>query len=724
MSVIASLDIQQVSRTSMDPLELWGGVECTHNRVGENYFSQLDLSGHIRRLADLDLFADLGFTAMRYPVLWEKHAPTTGPIDWSWADERLARLRELGIRPIAGLVHHGSGPVYAPVESHAFAPGLAGFARKVAERFPWLDAYTPVNEPLTTARFCGLYRLWHPHGGEHRIFLRILVNECRATILAMAAVREINPAAILVQPDDLGRVYGTLQMVDEIDFQNHRRWLGWDLLCGKVTPEHALWGFLLAEGIAESELRWFGENACPPDIVGINHYPTSDRYLEHDTQRFPTLPLTRDAGKLHVDLEAVRVRSEPLGGFHERLLEAWKRYGRSLAITESHLGCTREEQMRWIAESWSSAERARQDGAEVVAVTAWSLLGSFNWNTLVTRDTGYYEPGVFDIRGGVPRPTALAPLLKSLAETGKPLHPLSKQVGWWQRPDRLLLARMAKGTSRCYNRRIPAERAAPLLIFGSGEILGQSFMEACRMRGLAFVAPASGELDLLNKPALKQYFLKFRPWAVVNAAGRSTERLQTSGDADVRFPLRLSIVCRDLGTALVCFSSAHVFSGGGCRPYLESTPTDPPDSFGKRQLAMENDVLGILPSALLVRSGPIFGSRETCSVLSRKLRSIRLGDPITIESDAILSPTFVPDLVTTTLDLLIDRASGIWHLANGGQTTWATLVRQVSQLIGWEIREITEVPSPRFEALGTEKGQILPLIDDAIMRYAALIKSA
>src|SRR5688572_22698329 len=91
--------------------ELWGGVECTVNRVGEQYLDQLERNGHAWRISDLDLFAELGVRALRYPVIWERTAPDeNGQANWSWADERLSRLRQLGITPIVGLVHHGSGP--------------------------------------------------------------------------------------------------------------------------------------------------------------------------------------------------------------------------------------------------------------------------------------------------------------------------------------------------------------------------------------------------------------------------------------------------------------------------------------------------------------------------------------------------------------------------------------------------------------------------------------
>src|SRR2546423_10739592 len=95
------------------PIELWGGVECTVNRVRNQYFNQLDRSGHWRREADLDHFAELGLRALRFPLLWETLAPVSPErIDWSVADESLAKVRALGIRPIVGLLHHGSGPRY------------------------------------------------------------------------------------------------------------------------------------------------------------------------------------------------------------------------------------------------------------------------------------------------------------------------------------------------------------------------------------------------------------------------------------------------------------------------------------------------------------------------------------------------------------------------------------------------------------------------------------
>src|ERR1700710_53889 len=97
----------------MQAMELWGGHECSVLRAGNEYRDQTVLSGHQHRLSDLQLFAELGIKRLRYPVLWERVAPESlDALDFSWTDERLEEIKRLGMKPIVGLLHHGSGPRY------------------------------------------------------------------------------------------------------------------------------------------------------------------------------------------------------------------------------------------------------------------------------------------------------------------------------------------------------------------------------------------------------------------------------------------------------------------------------------------------------------------------------------------------------------------------------------------------------------------------------------
>jgi dTDP-4-dehydrorhamnose reductase len=146
----------------MNPLELWGGVECSTVRIGDELRDQCRETGHFDRLEDLDAIAALGIRTLRYPILWDTVEQADG-LDFSWHDSRLARLRELGIRIIGGLVHHGSGPRHTDVLDDNWADKLGAYAARVAERYPWIDTWVPVNEPLTTSRFACLYGHWYPH---------------------------------------------------------------------------------------------------------------------------------------------------------------------------------------------------------------------------------------------------------------------------------------------------------------------------------------------------------------------------------------------------------------------------------------------------------------------------------------------------------------------------------------------------------------------------------
>ena len=197
-------------RTQMETIPtiaLWGGIECTINRVGEQFFDQLERCGHYSRSGDLDAIAALGIKTLRYPALWERMAPHgLSGIDWSGCDHALQRLRDLGVEPIIGLVHHGSGPAGTDLLDPRFVDGLAAYAAAFAERYPWVRQYTPINEPLTTARFAGLYGHWYPHRRDDRAFVAALVTQCRAIAAAMAAIREHVPHAELVQTEDAGSV--------------------------------------------------------------------------------------------------------------------------------------------------------------------------------------------------------------------------------------------------------------------------------------------------------------------------------------------------------------------------------------------------------------------------------------------------------------------------------------------------------------------------------------
>jgi dTDP-4-dehydrorhamnose reductase len=714
------------------PLELWAGPECTVNRVGDRFFDQLEASGFAQRLDDIDRLASLGIARLRFPLLWERTAPQgLDGSDWRWADERLARLRDLGVQPILGLLHHGSGPAYTDLLDPRFPEKLAAYAAKVAERYPWADAWTPVNEPLTTARFSGLYGLWYPHRRDDPSFVRALLHQVRGIAMAMRAIRRVNPQAQLVQTDDLGHTTSTPELAYQAAFDNERRWLAFDLLFGRVDRDHPLWDYLREHGAAEDELMALVETPCPPDILGLNCYVTSERFLDHRVERYPPHLQGGNRFERYVDTEAARVCGAAIGGFAARLREAHARYGGPLAITEVHLGCTREEQLRWLRDAWRDALQAQAEGLDVRALTVWAAFGARDWDSLMTQPRGHYEPGLWDVRAPQPRLTALGRLAQRLGRGEPPDHPTLDGPGWWQREVRLLYPVHGEPQHQPVQGR-------PLLITGATGTLGRAFARLCELRGLPHRLLRRDELDIADPASVRAALQRWQPWGLVNTAGYvRVDEAEADRERQWREnalgPAVLAAECAAAGVKLLTFSTDLVFGGEQSRPYEEHHPTRPLNAYGEAKLAAERHVLQRWPDALVVRTAAFFGPWDAHNFLAQGLARLRRGEPWVCAGDQVVSPTYVPDLVQVALDLMVDGESGLWHLANEGALSWAEFACRAAEAAGLHTAGVQAQPAaalqqrarrPSFSALGSARGRLMPALDAAIERYAAAWRAA
>lgn len=713
-------------------LELWGGLECTINRVGDSYFDQFADAG-IYNHSHSEAIAAIGFKKLRFPILWEKHQPQRDTqIDWSWAKQQLEFYKQNNVDIIAGLVHHGSGPAFTSLLDKDFPTLLAAYAKEVATQFPWINYYTPVNEPLTTARFSGLYGLWYPHTRDEKGFFTCLLNELKGTVLAMREIRKINPHAQLVQTEDLGKVYSTPLLKYQADFENERRWLTFDILCGRFNEQHPLWEFAKYYS-SEEQLGFFIDNPCPPDIFGFNYYVTSERYLDENIEDYPNHGAGGNGKHTYVDIEAARVAVEEPTGPKVLLREAWERFKSPMAVTEIHLHCHREEQIRWFKYVWETCKELKAEGIDLVGATAWAVLGSHGWNKLLTQPNGDYEPGVFDIRGGRLRPTALANYLKGIpASAGEPLHIIGAN-GWWLRESRFLQPK------KRIMERVSAIKQShqPILIIGKRGTLGQAFGRACESRALYYKLMSRQDCDIADIASVEAAIDHYKPWAIINAAGyvrvddAEKEKEQCYRE-NVTGPLSLAIACQKKGVKLVSFSSDLVFDGEKRTPYVESDKTNPLNVYGKSKEEAEEEILKANEQALVVRTSAFFGPWDQYNFMHWVEMCLSAKNPLPVANDIHVSPTYIPDLTNATLDLLIDDEKGFWHLANKGVITWADWAYLVTDYFNGDRNLIKAVPCedmdfdaprPRYSVLGSERAHILPAMENAFERYFAEKKS-
>ena len=709
-----------------DWVEVWGGVECTIARIGNRVHDQLEKSGHESRLSDFNLFSDLGIRKIRYPLLWEKYE--LGKEEFLHLhDERLQELRNLGISPIAGLLHHGSGPFFTSLADDDFPQLIAEYAYQMAKRYPWINLYTPINEPLTTARFSGLYGIWYPHSRDDTTFIRILLNELKGIVLSMKAVKSINPGAGLIQTEDLGNVQSTPLLKYQADFENHRRWLTYDILTGKVNSKHPLWSYFIGSGIGEQELEFFLSNPTIPAVCGFNYYVIGERYLDENIDAYPKNYHGGNGFHRYADIEVVRVEKASPVGSYGLLKEAWERYHLPLALTEVHLASTREEQLRWFNEAHQTALALKKEHIDFRAITAWAFLGSFDWDSLLKKNGHYYESGLFDIRSGKPRATALAGMVKMI-NAGKPLTSSLLEIpGWWKRNVRNIYN--PKGVDVAME---DYPHVSPVLIFGSNGSLGQALARICNRRGIVCHIVSRSEADITSRLAIETLLREKKPWAVVNAAGFSNidqaEMMpHTCYRDNTEGPSLLAEICKEENIKMVTFSTDQVFNGEKMNPYLENDSTSPLNVYGISKKRAEEYILSVNPGTLIIRCGSFFNPwHQTDSLANILYSGIHLKQHHYLASDMIISPTYLPDLVNTTLDLLIDDESGIWHLSSQEEISPFDFNKMALQMAQIKDENIVSVPleklnypalRPKYSVLMSSQGISLPRLKDSLQCY-------
>jgi dTDP-4-dehydrorhamnose reductase len=191
-------------------------------------------------------------------------------------------------------------------------------------------------------------------------------------------------------------------------------------------------------------------------------------------------------------------------------------------------------------------------------------------------------------------------------------------------------------------------------------------------------------------------------------------------------PSVLAKACAPYHISFLTFSSDLVFGGSRSLPYRESDTVAPLNVYGHSKVEAERYVLRILPSALIVRTSAFFGPWDRHNFVTSALETLIEGKPFQAAVDTVISPTYVPDLVHASLDLLLDQEHGVWHLANQGATSWADLARLVAKLAQLDPALVEDcdgaflgyvAPRPAYSALTSERGLLLPSLQDSVSRY-------
>lgn len=395
---------------------LWAtGIEDTfvpQTRPGHRALDEYALMEHYDHWrADLALTRELGVRAIRWGVPWYRIEPLEGQFDWRWTDEVIPYLVEtLGILPIVDLIHYGC-PFWLRREfaSDAYPEAVAAYAAAFATRYRGLvHWYTPLNEPIVTALFCGKRGLWPPYLRGDTGYVRILLQVIRGVMRTAEAIRAVDDAAVLVHVEASGLSRAARTDLHALAAEEQSRtFLPFDLLTGRVTPEHPLFAWLVRSGGAPDELAELAATPTSIDFMGLNFYPqwsTTQLYIDR-------------RGRL-----AYRPVDEEGSGFTQLIEDYYRRYGLPILVTETSARGTEEVRARWLEASVTAIRELRARGVPVLGYTWFPLFTMIDWRYRFGRgpideyrlDLGLYTRG--DGETGRWQPTPLVEQFRSYTQ--------------------------------------------------------------------------------------------------------------------------------------------------------------------------------------------------------------------------------------------------------------------------------------------------------------------
>jgi beta-glucosidase/6-phospho-beta-glucosidase/beta-galactosidase len=358
---------------------------------GRTRMDEMEKCGHYRHWrTDFDLVQEMGIRVLRYGPPLHRTLLGPGRYDWSFADETFGELRRRNLVSIVDLCHFGLPDWLGNFQNPDFVPQFASYARAFAQRYPWLQLYTPVNEMSICALFSALYGFWNEQQKNDRAFVTALKHIVMANILAMRAIKDVRPDVLFIQSESTEYFHAeNPKAIAPAEAMNALRFLSLDLNYGRRVDSQ-MYEYLLDNGMTREEYHFFLDNNLKHHcIMGNDYYQTNEHHVSADGS-------TRASGEIF--------------GYAVITHQYYNRYRLPVMHTETNLcqGQNGDEAVKWLRKEWANVLRVRNNGVPIVGFTWYSLTDQVDWDTGLREDNGRINAlGLYDLDRNI-RPVGLA----------------------------------------------------------------------------------------------------------------------------------------------------------------------------------------------------------------------------------------------------------------------------------------------------------------------------
>ncbi len=242
-----------------------------------------------------------------------------------------------------------------------------------------------------------------------------------------------------------------------------------------------------------------------------------------------------------------------------------------------------------------------------------------------------------------------------------------------------------------------------VVVTGARGQLGQAL---CRMLGPVAIPADLPEIDITSKKHLHAFLKSVTPAAIINTAAftrvdAAEDQPELARAINALAVGYLAEYCRQTGCVLVQVSTDYVFGGDTSRtiPYQEDDPPAPINVYGRTKWEGELEAART-PRHIIVRTCGLYGElgpNSPGNFVETILKKAQRGETLRVVNDQVCSPSYVPHVARAIMFLMNKGYWGIFHVVNGGQTTWYRLAQKIVELAGFHV-PILPITSAEYPA--------------------------
>lgn len=228
-----------------------------------------------------------------------------------------------------------------------------------------------------------------------------------------------------------------------------------------------------------------------------------------------------------------------------------------------------------------------------------------------------------------------------------------------------------------------------ILITGAAGMLGTDARRILAAQGHEVIPTdvglaATGDirpLDITDGAAVRAFFAETNPALVFHGAA-FTDVDGCERDPDLAHKVNalgtwaVASAAQEVGAALVAISTDFVFDGTKGAAYTEFDAPSPISRYGASKLAGENLARAACRRCYIVRTSWLYGVGGK-NFPYTVINLAKTKPELPIVADQFGTPTYTVDLANAISDIIQTPLYGVYHVSNGGETSWEGFARAI-----------------------------------------------